>query len=305
MKPRWKLLRNIVGWGAFIFIVVQLILAGYSFPWTGFGSYILPNGDFVREKSLWDWMELLVIPTVLALGAFFLNRSERSLERQIAEERTKEDRRLADERAKLEREIATDRQQEAALQAYLDRMSELLVKENLQTTRTKTVRNVARTRTLTILRALDGRRKGELIKFLYEAGLINRDKPIINLVEADLREADLSNTNLRGAYLFGANLEGLNVIILSVEFTGQTTTLIDKKGTRYKQIEDVKFLGTNMKNAVLRGANLQGADLSDSDLSYADLRGADLRKAHIRRAEFEKSNINLEGTIMPDGTKHD
>ena len=30
-----------------------------------------------ETKTLWDWMELLVIPLVLALGAFVLNRSEK------------------------------------------------------------------------------------------------------------------------------------------------------------------------------------------------------------------------------------
>jgi hypothetical protein len=56
-------------------------------------------------------MQLLIIPFVLASGAFYLNRSERAVERQTA-----------NERAELEREIAKDRLQEAALQSYLDRI---------------------------------------------------------------------------------------------------------------------------------------------------------------------------------------
>ena len=56
-------------------------------------------------KTLWDWMELLIIPLFLAGGAFFLNRSERN----------------------NEREIATDRQREAAFQAYLTQMKDLLL----------------------------------------------------------------------------------------------------------------------------------------------------------------------------------
>ena len=46
---------------------------------------------------------IVIIPFVLAGGAFYLNRSERAIERKTAEDR-----------AKLERELATDRQQEAA-----------------------------------------------------------------------------------------------------------------------------------------------------------------------------------------------
>ena len=98
----------------------QLILAGYSVSWTGFGERILSNGDIVGEKTLWDWMELLIIPLVLALGAFFLNRSERAIERETAEKR-----------AELEREIATDRQQGEALKSYIDQMAGLLLENNL------------------------------------------------------------------------------------------------------------------------------------------------------------------------------
>jgi len=149
-----------------VYGLIQVILIGYSASWTGFTT-----------KTLWDWMELLIIPLVLAGGVFYLNRSERAVERRIAEDRTKEDRRLADDRAKLEREIATDRQQEAALQAYIDRMAELLLKEELRNSEeNEEVCNVARIRTLTVLRGLDPKRKGLVLLFLKEAELINKDK---------------------------------------------------------------------------------------------------------------------------------
>jgi len=90
--------------GGFIFILIETIKAKN----TGF-----------ETKTLWDWMALLIIPLFLAGGAFFLNLSERKAERRIADERRDEDRKLADERAELERAIEKDRQQEAALQAYL------------------------------------------------------------------------------------------------------------------------------------------------------------------------------------------
>ena len=105
-------------------------------------------------KTLWDWMDLLIIPIFLAGGAFFLNRSERN----------------------TEREIATDRQQEAALQLYLDRMADLLLKEKLQTAENKEVHDVATIRTLTVLRGLDSKRRGMVLRFLHEANLIINKK---------------------------------------------------------------------------------------------------------------------------------
>ena len=162
--------------GSLLFGLLQLILAGYPVSWTGFGEYTLTNGEVVGEKKFWDWMELLIIPLFLAGGAFFLNRSERMTERQIADERRKEDRKQADNRAELERGLAKDRQQEAALQAYIDKMENLLLVNKLRTTQEVEVQDIARTRTLTVLRGLDGVRKGQVINFLYEAELIEKKR---------------------------------------------------------------------------------------------------------------------------------
>src|SRR5258706_13159532 len=162
MKSRWKqyllYASLIIVGGSFVFILIETVKAKN----TGF-----------ETKTLWDWMQLLIIPLFLAGGAFFLNRSER----------------------KTEREIAKDRQQEEALQSYLDRMAELLLKEKLRTTRNKEVRNVARTRTLTMLRGLDATRKGFVLRFLQDANLIAKGKNIVNLEGADLTGADLFQAN--------------------------------------------------------------------------------------------------------------
>ncbi|MEM8720452.1 MAG: hypothetical protein AAGE84_14305 [Cyanobacteria bacterium P01_G01_bin.39] len=49
-------------------------------------------------------------------------------------------------------------------------------------------RTIARARTLAVLRALNGDRKGELIQFLYATQLIAGDEPIIDLSQADLSQ---------------------------------------------------------------------------------------------------------------------
>src|SRR3712207_6525243 len=41
-------------------------------PWTGFGT-----------RTLWDWLQLLIIPVVLAVGAYLFNRAERRNELRI------------------------------------------------------------------------------------------------------------------------------------------------------------------------------------------------------------------------------
>src|SRR5687768_5158643 len=90
-------------------LILMAILAAYSVPWTGFADNDPANSDLVRGKTLWDWMELLIIPMALAIGAFYLERSESTIERKAAVDRAILERKAAKHHAKLERTLATDR----------------------------------------------------------------------------------------------------------------------------------------------------------------------------------------------------
>src|SRR5713101_1618561 len=48
--------------------VIVIVVAGYIFrwDWTGLGAH--PQG-----KTLWDWLQLLIIPVVLAVGGYAFN----------------------------------------------------------------------------------------------------------------------------------------------------------------------------------------------------------------------------------------
>ncbi len=210
-------------------VVIALIIVGYRFDWTGF------NGKNKSGKTLWDWMQLLFIPVVLAVAGFWFNHRER----KAAELRAEAEREIEQKRALAEREISEDNQREAALQEYLDRMSELLLHENLRRSKPdEEVQKIARARTLTVLRRLDGERKGSVLRFLHEANLIDDFPPIIDLHEADLRGAHLAFADLRGADLSGADLSG-----------------------------------ANLDFANLSGADLDNTNLRDASLLLTDLKG--------------------------------
>src|SRR5438270_5374799 len=93
---------TVLGLGTMAFIFV-----GYWFGWTWTGFL---------NKSLWDWMQLLIIPIVLAMAAFLFN---------IANSRNEQ--KMALQRDQTAHEVELDNQREALLQTYLDRMSELLL----------------------------------------------------------------------------------------------------------------------------------------------------------------------------------
>jgi high-affinity Fe2+/Pb2+ permease len=111
---------------AIIFLVI-LIWMGYVWlvngkwpDWTGFGEYIgpvvLPNQTFQPAKTLWDLMQLLIIPAILVSGAYWLNESARKREKEIEEKTRKQEIEIAEKRSETERKIASDNRQETALQ---------------------------------------------------------------------------------------------------------------------------------------------------------------------------------------------
>lgn len=271
-----------------LLVVIWSILVGYSVEWTGFGDFTTPSGEFIRGKTIWDWFELLIIPLSLLIGGYLLNRSERALERKIADERIKEDRKIAEDRTKLERELAIDGQQESALQIYLDRMSDLLIHEGLQTRNEESTRNVARTYTLNVLRRLDGNRKGQILQFLYEANLISTTNAVV-----DLHDANLINANLMFAELPHANLEHTNLTSANLEHANLSDA----------NLEHAYLRKADLKLANLNRANLMHAELSDADLRGADLEGALLGNCNLRNANLD--GVDFSGAIMPDGTIHE
>ena len=129
------------------------------------------NVPGLHGKTLWDWMQLLIVPFALAIIAVVFQRVN----------------------IRTEQQIALDKQREDLLQAYLDRMSELLLKENLlQSAPNSKERNVARVRTVTVLVQLDVKRIEYVFAFLRESGLMS-NKPSSSIVS--LSQADLSKIN--------------------------------------------------------------------------------------------------------------
>src|SRR5437588_11559739 len=95
-------------------VTIVLIIIGYRFDWTGF------NGNNKSGKTLWDWLQLLIIPSVLAGGGIWLNQIQKDREQKTTEQRAQTEREAAEKHAQAERDIARDNQQEATLQEYIN-----------------------------------------------------------------------------------------------------------------------------------------------------------------------------------------
>src|SRR3989440_1687792 len=262
LRARWQKAKRplaVIGLIVALVVVIVLIFIEVKLYGTGFSG-----------KTLWEWLQLLIIPAVLAVGGYAFTYTTSRNERAATEKRTQ-----------AERDISLDNQREAVLQDYIDKMAELLLKDHLSELKPeyKEVRKIARVRTLTVLPRLNGNRKGSVLQFLYESNLIDRDNPIVDLNGADLSHADLGcvnwdHTNLRRANLRKANLWG------------------------------ACLMRTTLKNAQLQKADLRGSVLTGTDLSFANLRNADLYDTDLTTEELEKKARSLKGATMPDGSIH-
>ena len=211
-----------------------------------YGYATRPGWVGVSGKQFWDYLDLLIVPAALALGVYWLNRRQNERDQQA--EDAQQERAL---------EVENQRAQDDALQAYLDQMSQLLLGKDTplrQSEEDSETRILARARTLTVLARMDRTRKVQVVRFLFEAGLLSSYKgeggPILYLGEADLSGVDLSTpfTFLNGISLGGADLH------------------------------NAYLSGAYLRVTDLGGANLQDADLSGAHLTKADLGNADLRR---------------------------
>jgi hypothetical protein len=258
---------------AFVLFSMGLILIFILRPelapsWTGFGVYQAQNSDLQRTRNLWDWLQLLLPALLVLLGLLWLGRMGRSAVREA----------MSRGMATLQ-ETAAARRRQMILDAYLDSMSEFLLKNGLRTAPADaTVRSVALARTLAALRSLDGEGRGHVLQYLSDAGLIGRNRTI-SLRNADFSAASLEGARLRSTYLWLADLHGANL------------RRVDLRGA---DLWNCNLSGADLREAILRGAHLGGADLSGADLRGADLTNANLRKARLDGADLLGAEVTAE-----------
>ena len=273
-----------------------------------FGGYLLDWGwTGFKGKTFWDFLGVLAVPIVVGLGAAWYSAQQG---------------RVIDKENK-------DNQRQSALQAYIDKMSELLLDKYNPLRKSKPddeVRKIARAHTVTALRGLDATRKASVLQFLYESSLLTKDSPIIDLQEANLSEANLSDAKLSSVNLSGADLSEADLSYANLSSANLTKADLSEADLRGANLRGANLHNTNrieqptfpaivwsilwsaprgsveMKGADMSGADLSGADLSGADLSGADLSGVstvdDFSRPLDKRYEANLSGADLSGANL-------
>jgi uncharacterized protein YjbI with pentapeptide repeats len=314
-----------------LFVLFAFVVWRRGWDWTGFKQYTTKTitvGHTITEihpsKTLWDVLELAIIPVVLVGVAYALNQAQRKSDLVVEEHREQKtvlqnyldrmtelmlEHRLGKLKPGHEIERYLDEMKRLVLEGELDQAKDTSLRDELWSGLDNKVRTIARTLTLTTLQRLNGERKGILLRFLYEADLIlvkgNTLAPPLVLRGADLTRADLSK-----AFLIEADLTGVNLgkaILTETCLSGSILTDANLTGAKlrraYLRRADLAF--AKLSRACLNKADLYGANLQKSSLGWANLRDADLRDADLRGADLRRAKLrgaNLEGVVYDNRT---
>jgi len=207
------------------------------------------------DKTLWDLLQLLIVPLVLVgIGLLF---EMQQAERQRA---------LEEQQQALEEQRA----QSEALLAYLDTMDSLL-REASRSGNPADIsinRELVRARTTATIALLNAENNRVLTRFLTDWNFTTQ-RGVGILHGADLRDADLAGAFFTDADLKDANLEGAN-------------------------LEGASLEGANLEGASLACANLRGArEVTNEELEQqaASLEGATMPNGQ-KYEEWHKSKSN-------------
>jgi len=240
---------------------------------SGIFAYHDIDGNLHAGKTLWDWFELIVVPTSLVgVGIWFQNfQKKRDLESEF----------------------------DAILSQYIHEIDSLVEKGLRESKQGEPLRVSARAQTLTTLSRLDGRRKGILIRFLYELGLISingnsekKESPIIPLEGADLRgcifdfgihvmdnrESQHRDNKIRQSIFFGIDLSCTDLSNSIFYDTSFHNSFFINVNFSHSTFNNVIFYKSKLDYAVLSHSTLR-ASFMDSSIISTDFSDSDLRNS--------------------------
>jgi hypothetical protein len=280
--------------GGVVLVALVMLWAGHAFKWswTGFRASARQSQPCATQsKTLWDWMQLIFVPLILACVAWSFNLQQQNMSLSAS----------------------TDQDRETVLNTYIDQTSALVLLYGQTQVMTDTMlQAIARARTVAALQRLDGPRKGMLLRFLHEANLLHNPTrkqpgpalylgPNVDLSAMAVDRAFLSNDDFDHAYMPNASLVDAHLSDANLNWatlTRGTLAMIYAPGVH---LNGAHLAGANLRSACLRNASLSGADLSGADLTGANLVRADLTSADLAGVDLTRARFTgkaLDGTVV-------
>ena len=289
-------------------ILVLSIVLGYLYELNWVGVIDTATGEI---KSLWDWLELLIVPLILAIGGWWISHVEKLRSQNLKD---------------TEVLVLVEKQRQDSLQKYIDDMTSLLLGNITDEWDEDDIilNAVIISQTLATLKMLDGTRKGILLQFLCDLGLISIEKnpQTQHFGSLDIRMADLSNANLNGCRLYGVRLMEVNFSgatfysatfygsdLWQSNFTAADLTYSEFISARMvdSTFQDTKMIRSNasdlvltrakisnsvFNNSLLHEASFKNAKIAQTAFAHCILNGADFSDATLNKVDFSNADLS-------------
>jgi len=197
----------------------------------------------IRDKTLWDWVALLLVPSTVGFGTAIISYTQFQMEQSRA--------------------------QDVTVQQFIDRVSDL----TLAGSRTPQVKVVLRAQTVAVLQMIEGAQAGQIIAFLAGLGQL-RD------LELEFETMDLTGATLKGLDLRGVDLEDARLSRAELERSDLRGADLEGADLRGADLKGSNFSGVSLARVRFDGADLTNAQLQGADLSQSlGLRMAQLERS--------------------------
>lgn len=287
-----------------VLIIVILVLFAYSVFKNGIGlsSYVDSNNVFHPGKTLWDWLELLIIPALL--GAVAWNFSDTQKNKEL--------------------EISTKQFRENVMKDFITEISQYIKNRSIYEIKDIHFIETIRINTINTLRILDGEQKGQLIHFLYDSKLIgwkgdyeSNYEEILPIIQ--LKDADLSNIKLSGTYsleiievcdktnpYFNVNLSGIDLSFTNLRNADLHGTQIFSGNFRATNLENADFDKCKLENCIFENAKFVNTSFSYLQCNTCNFDKSRLIKTRMIENEFSLTSFcmasfekcNLQGSVF-------
>jgi uncharacterized protein YjbI with pentapeptide repeats len=269
-----------------LFFIVPLVVLAIMLVWVWIGyNQVYPNykaaeligvketRDNVTEffeppKTIWDLLDLLIVPLALAAGAAYLDLSNKKRQFAIEEERLKD----------------------ARYRNYLSSMEKLILEHGLlEQNPESSCQYLAQAYTRDVIKEINGMRIGELLDFLesYRLDLIDPERPQISLRGLRFKKAIMSFRNIRRVNL-------AEVILHRSEWNKCTC---DEIYAPYAKFFRATIHKANFNNCNFENVEFKYSDLRDTIFDSCKLNGADFFRTNLTGTVFkncELRNVNWE-----------
>lgn len=293
------------------------------------GNYIIIHQ---QSKTLWDWLQLLLVPIILILGGFWLNRSEsrHSLEMQKS---------INDTNLSIEKE----RFEDGILNSYINDIAQMIINSDTAKLRTNRIMAVYKIKTLTTLNRLNSERRNYLIQFLVDSKMLNYWDFLSDFKNIHVSGIFFNDVSFDDFKFIGSSISSSRFFSCSIQssksshsdftssmFNDMKINIFDISSSKFIQsslvkvifseckIKDSKFYGSKIQHSSLGNSTIESSDLSCSTISNTNFSDTkfyccDFIRSSIKDSSFidvdfwnvnfsntELINVTIENLISPE-----